>query len=775
MRNFAWALGDGESVAVGQALTAAKQQYFLSMGTYGAFDEKILIESTLYGLPMYKVVLASAGGEDVIGIPLTIEASQIVDSELLNVITDDFVLIANTSGGGSYYSANGATQYLPNSPVQPRATMPVSVSEALAHGALFTGGTYIDIDEFNPLIARPLELTGNYSDIEILDKVWYPSNLQTIVSLQTLNGTLQSLIVTPGQFLATETDPNVIGTQRLYTSMSYDIYYSTSADSVAPIVELVDIDIDGTDGSYTAYFSVIVSDANDPAIPDDGIVSRVVVTWTYSDGSIAWETVDLTYDPISGTWQGELTGLTSTNADFVVQAVDSAGNVGINTQKGLFYTPILVEAGADQTVEEGTAVAFNGSAGAAGSLDIQWDFGDGSIARGVLNPTHVYADNGVYTVTLIVNDGEGGAGSDTLEVTVDNVAPAVDVPEEITTQYSDSLDLMGSYADAGTKDVHTYRWDITVGSETITVWGNTEYTINWLEWLSDYPAPGTYAATLTVTDDDGGVGIGTSSVVITKETIEIMVAPAVGLPYDTVAISAAVVDNDGELLLPGAYTFDGAVDGYSIGETSVDAYGNLHLEYTIDAIPVDLTTAYAITIGIADNGYYEGPDGSGTLTIYSPLYLQTKVLADLENLKTDNKQTDSEIDRDIERINQTLLVTWLDASRIHHVQGKEVFQDNSAVVASLLKIKDSQLDDVLRDSIIYDLTKSSEILARIIVDKALALTAGYPDALSQMAAAQDELAQGQALAATDPAAAIGCYMRAWESAQQVGQLLGVEL
>ncbi|MFC1951114.1 PKD domain-containing protein [Chloroflexota bacterium] len=889
MRNFAWALGDGESAAVGQALVAAKQQYFLSMGTYGAFDEKILIESTLYGLPMYNVVLTPGDVAGAIGIPLTIKANQIVDSELLNVITDDFVLIKNsTSSNGTYYSANGETQYAPYKPVQPRATMPISVDGAIAHGVLFTGGEYFDIEGFDPLIGRPVDVLS-VEEPQLGDLAWYPSNLQSIVSLQIPTGTLQSLIVMPGQFIATETDPSVIGTQRLFTSMSYDIYYTTSADSVAPVIDLVDIDIDGVDGNYTASFNVIVSDANDPAIPDDGVVSRVVIAWTYSDGTSGWETVDLTYDAISGAWQGELAGLTSADADFVAQAVDSAGNVGVNTQKGLFYTPIQVEAGADQTVDEGTAVAFSGSAGAAAeSIDILWDFGDGSTASGMLNPTHVYADNGVYTATLTISDGKGGAGSDTLTVTVDNVAPAVDVPETITTQYSDPLELTGSFTDAGTKDVHTYKWDIVIDSETtITVWGNTDYIINWLEWLADYPAPGTYPATLTATDDDGGVGIGYTSIVIVKEdtvltspvgsivysddttisvgmldddastllhqadapktvyleyyngtqwvviaqdqlaaidntdsvldiyftipanldvpagiydlrvrydgdmyynpteaagsltvvkeTIEIMVGQASGLPYDTVAIDVAVVDNDGELLIPGPYVFGGTVDGQSIGDAGIDQNGNLQLEYVIDIIPVDLTVAYAITISIAENGYYGGPDGAGTLTIYSPLYLQTKILSDLENLKTGGKKTDPEIDRDIARINQTLEVIWLDASRIHHVQGKEVFQDNSAVVASLLKINDNQLDLALRDSIIYDLTKSSEILARVIVDKALALTADDPDALPQMSAAVDELAQGQALAATCPAAAIGCYMRAWESAQQVGQLLGVEL
>ena len=40
-----------------------------------------------------------------------------------------------------------------------------------------------------------------------------------------------------------------------------------------------------------------------------------------------------------------------------------------------------------------------------------WKFGDGgtSTAR---TPTHVYADDGVYTVTLTVTDDDGGVGSD---------------------------------------------------------------------------------------------------------------------------------------------------------------------------------------------------------------------------------------------------------------------------------------------------------------------------------------------------------------------------
>ena len=42
---------------VGLALTRAKKQYLgeAATGGFGTYDEKVMIESTLYGLPMYRV------------------------------------------------------------------------------------------------------------------------------------------------------------------------------------------------------------------------------------------------------------------------------------------------------------------------------------------------------------------------------------------------------------------------------------------------------------------------------------------------------------------------------------------------------------------------------------------------------------------------------------------------------------------------------------------------------------------------------------------------
>ena len=64
------------------------------------------------------------------------------------------------------------------------------------------------------------------------------------------------------------------------------------------------------------------------------------------------------------------------------------------------------------------------------------DWGDGtgptavSVAEtagaGTLSAHHVYADDGTYSVSVIVTDDEGASGSDTVSITVGNLPPVVD-------------------------------------------------------------------------------------------------------------------------------------------------------------------------------------------------------------------------------------------------------------------------------------------------------------------------------------------------------------
>ena len=88
------------------------------------------------------------------------------------------------------------------------------------------------------------------------------------------------------------------------------------------------------------------------------------------------------------------------------------------------------EAGPDQTVNEGEAVTFSGSFTDPGTADthtVVWDFGDSSATTGTLTPSHIYALDGVYTVTLTVVDDDGGVGTDTLTITVNALPEAISI------------------------------------------------------------------------------------------------------------------------------------------------------------------------------------------------------------------------------------------------------------------------------------------------------------------------------------------------------------
>src|SRR4051812_41511115 len=85
---------------------------------------------------------------------------------------------------------------------------------------------------------------------------------------------------------------------------------------------------------------------------------------------------------------------------------------------------LQVNAGGNFSSQVGAVAAFRATVkGGTAPYTYTWRFGDGSIVTRTLTPGHIYRGNASYVAKLIVRDSKGKAASDTVVVTVMNVAP----------------------------------------------------------------------------------------------------------------------------------------------------------------------------------------------------------------------------------------------------------------------------------------------------------------------------------------------------------------
>jgi RHS repeat-associated protein len=281
---------------------------------------------------------------------------------------------------------------------------------------------------------------------------------------------------------------------------------------------------EGVAGTAIAFSSAGTQD-------DDG--DPITFLWSFGDGETSTDPNPFHVYGAAGTYVATL---------IVRDDRDGVGTDQAAVQVGPQDRPPIAVAGDDVRLRLGEVLKVDGSGSSdldGDPLTFRWNFGDSTEPVEGVRAEHTYTEEGVYTVTLEVNDGRGGLDTDSLEATVGprNQDPIVvaagggsgNVGEVIV------FDGTGTYDPDG--DPLTYSWDFGDGS-----------TMSGLLVSHRYEAPGSFTATFTVQDDHGGTGIATVPVHINAPPV-FASAPVTSVLQDqTYSYRPEVTDADGDAI-----------------------------------------------------------------------------------------------------------------------------------------------------------------------------------------------------------------------------------
>jgi hypothetical protein len=333
------------ALTIGEALSEAKQQYAGGNAILSPYDLKALMESTFYGMPMYTL----NGPATPVG-PPTGPGTTTDGPTGLTVapVSVNFGPSGNPAfdyvptGNGDYYQVNGTstygggTQATEYRPIEPLVSVPVTEVGMVPHGALVTALSSTDTADPTPAYSMPAAGAADATPPAIGDAA-FPGTLQRVATYGTFTstGTGQGaqLDLIAGQFLPNPSSPGS-GAERLFNSISAQVYYVTPSNPLADDYTPATIDSTQATTSSGSAPSFVVQ-----VTPSNAPVKEVLVLYTDGGGPGTWTGAVLSSNN-GQTWTGTGSVATTNGAQYIVEAVDAAGNVAVSNNEGVDFNGV---------------------------------------------------------------------------------------------------------------------------------------------------------------------------------------------------------------------------------------------------------------------------------------------------------------------------------------------------------------------------------------------------------------------------------------------------
>lgn len=465
-----------------------------------------------------------------------------------NVILTQFATIPNNPSNG-WFNGPIITQIVPTGGTSSGGTL-VTIS-----GKGFTGATAVRFDSTNvtPLTVTDTTITVNTPPhvAGIVDvRIVFPSDItpiclfgKYIYASETLVSSIspstgandQSVVITGSGFTG--------ATQVLFGSTpaaSYIINSDTQITAISPSgtgqVYIQVVGLSNTSASTSAsLFTYVPRPSLSTITPNTGPCvggTPVTITGTNFTGATKVLFDNIEADSVVVVDDNTIT-CTSPRHDIISTAtvkVVIPTNISSTTNVNYIYTnqaPVAIASATTSTSGNAPFTVFFSSSGSydvdGGVLSYLWDFGDGQTSLSP-SPSHTFNIVGTYVVKLKITDQSSVESLETdqskVTVTVSSGNPnSLPIAVATANPTSGAGPLNVSFNGSQSSDLDgyivSYSWNFGDGTATSSS-ANTSHVYN---------SVGTFTATLTITDNSGGIS--TSSVPITVTSIPPAVIPTI--------------------------------------------------------------------------------------------------------------------------------------------------------------------------------------------------------------------------------------------------------